>query len=80
MSYETLLDRFLLYNFFLLVAMAIVSALLPQARREAKDLANRVCFALLGTVWCLIQAWFVKAWFAPVQQPGGRASSLAAVV
>ena len=63
MSYETLLDQFLLCNFFLLVAMAIVSALLPQAGREVEELADRVSLALLGAVWCLIQAWFVaKAW------------------
>lgn len=79
-SYETLLDKFLLGNFFLVAFLAIASALLPLAKGEVEDLANLVCFALLGTVWCLIQAWFVKAWFAPVQQPGGRASSLAVIV
>ena len=64
MSYETLLDKFLLYNFFLLVAMAMVSAVLPQAgHQDAGDLADHVSLALLGAVWCLIQAWFVaKAW------------------
>ena len=63
MSYETLRDCFLLYNFFLLVAMAMVSAVLPQAGQDAEDLADRVSLALLGAVWCLIQAWFVaKAW------------------
>ena len=58
MSYETLLDRFLLYNFFLLVVMAIVSAVLPQAGEESEDLADRVCLALLGAIWCIVQAWF----------------------
>ena len=58
MSYETLLDRFLLYNFFLLVMMAIVSAVLPQAGQDAEDLADRVCLALLGAIWCIVQAWF----------------------
>ena len=63
MSYETLLDQFLLCNLFLLVAMAVVSALLPQVGHDAEDLADRVCLALLGAIWCLIQAWFVaKAW------------------
>ncbi|EOD20545.1 hypothetical protein EMIHUDRAFT_450971 [Emiliania huxleyi CCMP1516] len=35
-SYETLLDQFLLCNFFLLVAMAIVSAVLPQADKRRR--------------------------------------------
>ena len=43
MSYETLLDRFLLYNFFLLVVMAIVSAILPQMGQDAEVVADRVC-------------------------------------
>ena len=73
MSYETLLDRFLLYNFFLLVAMAIVSAVLPQAGQDAEDLADRVCLALLGAIWCLIQAWFVaKAWSRERSERLGR--------
>ncbi|EOD20979.1 hypothetical protein EMIHUDRAFT_101680 [Emiliania huxleyi CCMP1516] len=49
-SYETLLDQFLLYNFFLLVAMAIASAVLPQVGQEAEDFADRVCLALLGAI------------------------------
>ena len=75
MSYETLLDKFLLYNFFLLVAMAIVSAVLPQAGQDAEDLADRVCLALLGAIWFLIQAWFVaKAWCRERSERLGRGS------
>ena len=69
---ETLLDRFLLYNFFL-VAMAIARAVLPQVGQEAEDLADRVCLALLGAIWCLIQAWFVaKAWSRERSERLGR--------
>ena len=62
-SYLTWLDRYTLWNFGLIIAMALQSRCLSQFAPDPRDeaeggLYDYICMGILAGTWCAVHIWY----------------------